>query len=157
MFQKVFQRLFICFFLRRYDFVLCCNTLVSQNPHTKSQISDPAPNTIDDAMVMRGHVKIRLINSDVILSATCQWQINKMIAKRGLFYWKHIGPGLYFFRGDLKILEFTEPSIKLFLLLFANQNVIRNPANTIRYLDVFLRYGRQMDVKITLCAHWVGA
>ena len=33
-----------------------------------------------------------------------------------------------------------------------------NPDNTRRYLDVnptsFERYGRQMDVKTTLCAYW---
>ena len=42
-------------------------------------MSDPAPNAIENAMVMRGHVKMRLINSDVILSATFKEQIKENI------------------------------------------------------------------------------
>ena len=45
-------------------------------------MSDPAPNTIENAIVMRGHVNIRLINSDVILSATCVMKQNSSEEKK---------------------------------------------------------------------------
>ena len=36
---------------------------------TKTQISDPAPTTIDAAIINSGHVQTRLLNNEVILSA----------------------------------------------------------------------------------------